>query len=162
MNIKYTFLALCIIVASCSTNNRSKSLLSGNLKGCVIKTEIKTDVLVYGASASGVLSAVASAREGLSVVIVEPTYTIGGLLASGFRMQQDVPDSQHLGGLTRDFYNKDISRHVGIYAKTLRHYQGAGEDNIAFLKQYIDRYKDQITVIVSHRVAAVGNKKGGI
>lgn len=162
MNIKYTFLALCIIIASCSTNNRSKSLLSGNLKGCVIKTEIKTDVLVYGASASGVLSAVASAREGLSVVIVEPTYTIGGLLASGFRMQQDVPDAQHLGGLTRDFYNKDISLHVGIYAKTLRHYQGSGKDNIAFLKEYIDRYKDLITVIVSHRVAAVEVNKGVI
>ncbi|NLT71894.1 MAG: FAD-dependent oxidoreductase [Verrucomicrobiaceae bacterium] len=132
------------------------------LKGGVIKSEIEADVCVYGASPAGVLAAVAAAREGCSVVIVEPTYTIGGLLASGFRMQQDVPDPQHLGGLTRDYFDKDVALHVGIHAPTLRHYQGAGEDNVAMLQEYIDRYADLITVVLQHRVAFVETEEGEI
>ncbi len=128
----------------------------------VVRRNFETDVCVYGASASGVLAAVAVAREGHSVILVEPAHTIGGLLASGFRMQQDVPDPQHLGGLTRDFYNKDVALHVGIHAPTLRHYQGAGEDNVAMLQEYIDRYAELITVIVNHRVVSVKTEKGNI
>lgn len=53
-------------------------------------------------------------REGYSVVIVKPIYTIGELLATGFRIQQDVPDPQHLIVLARNFFNKDVTLHVGI------------------------------------------------
>lgn len=126
------------------------------------KTKIQSDVCVYGASAAGVLAAVAAAREGHSVIIVEVTHTIGGLLASGFRMQQDVPDPQHLGGLTRDFYDKDVALHVGIHAETLRHYQGAGKDNISLLQEYIDEYPDLIKVITNHRVLSVKTENGVI
>lgn len=138
------------------------NLFGQSLDHGTVKIEIEADVCVYAASASGVLAAVAAAREGLSVVIVEPTHTIGGLLASGFRMQQDVPDPQHLGGLTRDFYEKDIALHIGIHAPTLRHYQGAGEDNIAMLQAYIDEYADLITVITDHRVMSVNTNQGVI
>lgn len=123
---------------------------------------IDTDVCVYGASAAGVLAAAAAAREGYSVVLIEPTHTIGGLLASGFRMQQDVPDPQHLGGLTRDFYDKDVALHVGIHAPTLRHYQGAGPDNVAMLQAYVDEYDDLITVVKNRRVASVKTEDGAI
>lgn len=123
-----------------------------NLLDSDIKTYINVDACVYAASPAGVMAAVAIAREGYSVVMVEPTHTIGGLLASGFRMQQDVPDSQHLGGLTREFYDKDVALHVGIHAPTLRHYQGAGKDNVRMLQEYIDNYADLITVITNHRL----------
>src|SRR5690554_4212192 len=71
-----------------------------------IKTTMDVDACVYAASPAGVMAAVALARDGYSVAMIEPTHIIGGLLASGFRMQQDVPDPQHLGGLTRDYYDK--------------------------------------------------------
>lgn len=119
-----------------------------------VKTTFDVDACVYAASPAGIMAAVAIAREGYSVVIVEPEYTIGGLLASGFRMQQDVPDPQHLGGLTRDFYDKDVALHVGIHAPTLRHYQGAGHDNVRMLQEYLDQYEDLITVITNHRLVA--------
>lgn len=127
-----------------------------------IKTKYEVDACVYGASPAGILAAVAIAREGYSVVIVEPTHTIGGLLASGFRMQQDVPDPQHLGGLTRDYYDKDVALHVGIFAPTLRHYQGAGKDNVRMLREYIDEYGDLITVVKNHRLASVETDGGDI
>lgn len=122
----------------------------------------EADVCVYGASASGVLAACAVAREGYSVILIEPTHTIGGLLASGFRMQQDVPDPQHLGGLTRDFYDKDVALHIGIHAPTLRHYQGAGEDNVRMLHSYIDSYKDLIKVVTNHRILSVEKESNTI
>src|SRR5690554_1177898 len=106
IHFKFIVLVAFTFIGSCRSNDRSASNTVLDLKGGKIKTDIQTDVLVYGASASGVLAAAAAAREGFSVVLVEPTYTIGGLLASGFRMQQDVPDPQHLGGLTRDYYDK--------------------------------------------------------
>lgn len=154
MYLKYLLNVLLFIVISISPNSRN-SIKSIYIDEGDIKISYEVDVLVYAASASGILAAVAAAREGHSVVIVEPTHTIGGLLASGFRMQQDVPDSQHLGGLTKDFYDKDVALHVGIHAPTLRHYQGAGDDNVAMLQEYIDEYADLITVITNHRLASV-------
>ena len=149
----YIIFFLPIFILSCIPNQSSKS--ENEYSGGIIKKNIQADVCVYAASASGVLAATAVAREGYSVVIIEPTHIIGGLLASGFRMQQDVPDPQHLGGLTRDFYDKDVALHVGIHAPTLRHYQGAGKDNVAMLQEYLDEYSDLITVITNHRLASV-------
>jgi len=134
-------------------------LLAQDFTEADIKSTLEVDACVYAASPAGIMAAVAIAREGYSVALIEPEYTIGGLLASGFRMQQDVPDPQHLGGLTRDFYDKDVALHVGIYAPTLRHYQGAGDDNVRMLQEYIDAYSDLITVVLNHRIVTAETKK---
>ena len=122
----------------------------------VIDETISADVCVYGASGPGIAAATAAARDGNSVVIIEPCHKIGGLLGSGFRMEQDVPYSDHLGGLTGEFYKRDLT-----YPK-LRHMQGAGKYNIASLQGMLDEYKNLIKVIVDHRVASVKLSKGKI
>ena len=114
-----------------------------------IKNRYESDLCVYGASGPGIAAAVAAAREGKSVVIIEPAHKIGGLLGSGFRMQQDVPYADHLGGLTGEFYRKDT-----LQPKP-RHIQGAGKTNIATLQSMIDEYKDLIQVVTEHRLARV-------
>src|SRR5262249_47535291 len=43
----------------------------------------KTDVVVYGATASGVIAAVAAAREGKSVIVLEPGKHVGGMVSGG-------------------------------------------------------------------------------
>jgi len=121
-----------------------------------IKTTTEVDVCVYGASASGIAAAVAVAREGHSVLIVEPTHKIGGLLSAGFRMAQDVPYADHLGGLTGAFYETDI------HFPELRHKQGASKYSIAALQKMIDQYGDLIQVIADHRVSSVSVSKGTI
>ncbi len=161
MNYIAAFISSVFILLSCNAGPSHKSIRNEDDLSRV-KKNIQVDACVYGASASGVLAAVAIAREGYSVVLIEPAHTIGGLLASGFRMQQDVPDGQHLGGLTRDYYDKDVALHVGIHAPTLRHYQSAGDDNVAMLQEYIDRYADLITVITNHRLSSVEVEKGMI
>ena len=139
--ISWIFLAFCFFT------------LQYNSYGASIKTTIESDVCVYGASGSGINAAIAVAREGHSVVIIEPAHKIGGLLGSGFRMQQDVPYADHLGGLTGYFYVQDTLQ------PEPRHHQGAGKYNIKILQSMIDPYKNLITVITDHRLASV--KKTG-
>ena len=54
--------------------------------GCVPLTrevEARADVVVYGATPGGVCAAIAAAREGADVVLLEPTEHIGGLTTGG-------------------------------------------------------------------------------
>src|SRR5690606_10523169 len=53
----------------CGVSLHGASPEKGHLEGGIIKATIEADVCVYGASPSGVLAAVAAAREGCSVVI---------------------------------------------------------------------------------------------
>lgn len=130
-------------------------VVTGQQKSTV-KTTIETDACVYGASPAGIFAAVAIAREGYSVIIIEPTHKIGGLLSAGFRMAQDVPYADHLKGLTGEFYNTDIK------FPPLRHVQGASKYSIAALQKMIDRYGDLIRVVVDHRINAATTTKGVI
>ncbi|SCD18943.1 putative secreted protein [Proteiniphilum saccharofermentans] len=140
-------LLLLMFGQGCSSRERTENKTT---------SRIKSDVCVYGASGPGIAAAVAAAREGYSVIIVEPCHKIGGLLGSGFRMQQDVPYADHLGGLTGAFYATDIVQ------PQPRHQQGAGKYNIKALQSMIDEYKDQIKVITDHRLSSVKKSNGSL
>ena len=145
-----------LIVACLLLLTFGKAFSSGKSVENTITTRVEADVCVYGASGPGIAAAVAVAREGYSVIIVEPCHKIGGLLGSGFRMQQDVPYADHLGGLTGAFYATDIAQ------PQPRHQQGAGKYNIEALQAIIDEYKNLIKVITDHRLASVKKSDGSI
>ena len=63
--------------------------------------ELHTDVCVYGATPSGILAAIAVRQEGRSVVIVEPSRWVGGMLGAGLKPTQDCPNIHATGGMTR-------------------------------------------------------------
>lgn len=159
-----------ILAVACGTRapssvsaERSHSINAPHADSETIGLDLKVDVCVYGASAAGVFAAVAAAREGHTVAIVEPTHRIGGVLASGFRVALDVPEPHHLGGLARNFYEKDVALHQGGFeVGTLRHYQGAGKDNSALLQSFVRAQGDLITLIVNNRVASVASENGRI
>jgi len=57
------------------------------------------DVIVFGATPAGVCAAVAAAREGASVVLVEPCPLVGGMMSSGLSFSDSNQcDRQTLGG----------------------------------------------------------------
>jgi len=60
------------------------------------------DVCVYGATPGGILAAVAVRREGRSVLVVEPSRWVGGMLGAGLKPMQDCPNYAATGGLTRE------------------------------------------------------------
>src|SRR4051794_11482133 len=71
------------------------------------------DVAVYGGVPCGIAAAIAAARSGASVVLIEPTRHVGGLSTSGI----NTAESEHMlkwaiGGLALEFYER-LGRHYG-------------------------------------------------
>jgi flavin-dependent dehydrogenase len=71
------------------------------------------DVVVYGGVPGGIVAAVAAARAGARVVLIEPTAHVGGLNTSGL----NTAESEHMlhwtfGGVALEFYER-LGRHYG-------------------------------------------------
>src|SRR5690606_24534427 len=64
--------------------------------------EKKVDVLIYGATPSGIMAAYSAKKAGLSVLIVEPGRWVGGILGAGLKPTQDMPNYAAVGGKTRE------------------------------------------------------------
>jgi hypothetical protein len=62
-----------------------------------------TDLLVYGGTAGGVITAVSAAREGLKVVLLEPGRHLGGM-ATGGLSRTDFGKKEVIGGYAEEFY----------------------------------------------------------
>jgi hypothetical protein len=71
------------------------------------------DVVVYGANASGVIAAVTAAREGKSVILLNPDRHVGGMVSGGLGAT-DTGRREAVGGYAREFFDR-IRAH---YAKT--------------------------------------------
>jgi hypothetical protein len=66
------------------------------------------DIVIYGASSAGIIAAVAAARRGRSVIIVEPSGHLGGLTTGGLG-QTDIGvegEGGAIGGMSFDFYRQ--------------------------------------------------------
>ncbi len=70
---------------------------------------IATDVCVYGGTASGVVAALAAARRGQQVVIIEPFRHLGGMHGGGIRIQQDCLYRDHIGGIAKELHDADYA-----------------------------------------------------
>lgn len=64
-----------------------------------------SDVVVYGGTAAGVIAAVAAAREGSTVTLVEPGRHLGGM-ASGGLGWTDFGKPEVIGGMSREFFQR--------------------------------------------------------
>ncbi len=61
------------------------------------------DLVVYGGTAGGVMTAVAGARHGLKTVLLEPGRHVGGMVTGGLS-RTDVGRREVIGGLALEFY----------------------------------------------------------
>ena len=64
------------------------------------------DVVVYGGTSGGVAAAVQAARMGKSVVLIEPGTHLGGLTSGGLGAT-DIGNKAAIGGIAREFYQRD-------------------------------------------------------
>lgn len=74
---------------------------------------VSADLIVYGGTASGVVTAYAAAREGLHVVLLEPGAHLGGMVTGGLSAS-DVAHFQIIGGYAREFY-REAAAHYGVH-----------------------------------------------
>ncbi len=72
---------------------------------------LKADLAVYGGSSAGVIAAVAAARQGLNVVLLQPGKHLGGLTSGGLGWT-DYGRKHVIGGMARKFYQQ-IGAHYG-------------------------------------------------
>lgn len=70
-----------------------------------IPSEVRADVAVYGGTAGGIMAAISAARSGATVVLIERTRWLGGMVTSGLGAT-DVASRTLVGGLTREFYTR--------------------------------------------------------
>lgn len=74
---------------------------------CSWKPEKKYDVVVYGATPAGITAAVAAAREGKSVVVIEPLDIAGGMMSGGLGFSDSNQMFRStLGGLFEEFHKR--------------------------------------------------------
>jgi len=73
----------------------------------------KSDVVVYGATASGIIAAYTAAKMGKSVNIIEPGFAIGGLTTGGLGYT-DIGNKYAIKGLSLDFYRR-VGKHYGAF-----------------------------------------------
>jgi ribulose 1,5-bisphosphate synthetase/thiazole synthase len=72
----------------------------------------RADIVIYGATSGGVAAAIAAAREGKSVILLEASRHLGGLTTGGLGAT-DIGNKAAIGGIAREFYER-IHQH---YAK---------------------------------------------
>lgn len=73
----------------------------------------QVDLVVYGGTASGVMTAYSGAKEGLRVQLIEPGIHLGGMVTGGLSAT-DLGDFHIIGGNTRRFYLQ-AAAHYGTH-----------------------------------------------
>ncbi len=66
---------------------------------------VETDLVIYGGTPAGISAGIAAAREGASVVVIEPTRWIGGMVTGGL-CRTDVGKEKTIGGFPREFFTR--------------------------------------------------------
>ncbi|HEY5792348.1 MAG TPA: FAD-dependent oxidoreductase [Chthoniobacterales bacterium] len=69
----------------------------------------KAEVIVYGGTPSGIMAAIAAARHGHSVALIDINKHLGGVVSGGLT-ETDIGDSKTVGGVVTDFFAR-IKRH---------------------------------------------------
>jgi hypothetical protein len=90
---------------------------------CGAREASSRDVIVYGGTSGGVTAAVAAARLGQRVVLIEPGRHLGGLTSGGLGAT-DIGKKESIGGLSREFYQR-VKKH---YANPAAWKYGRPED----------------------------------
>lgn len=105
--------------------------------------EEKPDICVYGGTASGVMAAVTAAKQGNSVVIVEPSRWLGGMTGGGLS-HVDWGREKAVGGTALSILSKNY-------------------DDAKYRKVFVDLVKKyQIRVIYEHRISSVQKEGSSI
>lgn len=84
-----------LFILSCKTKSNDDSQ----------QTKSNYDIVVYGGTSSGVITAVQAKKMGKEVLLIEPGSRIGGLTAGGLG-DTDTGNTESIGGMSREFYLK--------------------------------------------------------
>ena len=111
----------------------------------------KFDVVVYGGTAGGVMTAVSAAREGLTVALLEPSQHLGGMVTGGLS-RTDFGKKEVIGGIALEFYQRAGKKYG-------REIEWMPEPRVAeaVLNEMV-REAQTVTVFLNHRL----KERGGV
>jgi len=93
-----SLITICVFVLFASNPARAQSPSS-------------SDVLVYGGTAAGVMTAYSASRQGMHVILLEPGHHLGGMVTGGLSAT-DLGNTQVIGGYAKLFYQR-VAQHYG-------------------------------------------------
>jgi len=102
------------------------------------------DIIVYGGTSAGVMSAYTGKMMGKKVLLIEPGKHLGGLSSSGLG-ETDIGNKYTVTGLSRDFYRR-LGKHYGQF-EAWRFEPHVAE---AIFNQYIN--EADVEVLYEHRI----------
>ena len=77
-----------------------------------IPTPTYYDIIIYGATPSSVLSAIAASDEGANVALIDPRSWVGGAMTGGLAVTDIGTTSSVIGGRTRKFFDAVTSHYA--------------------------------------------------
>ncbi len=75
---------------------------------------IESEVVVYGGTPAGITAAIAAAREGHDVALIDINQHIGGMMSGGL-VDTDIGDRKTVGGLSDDFFKRMVKHYAEKY-----------------------------------------------
>ncbi len=75
---------------------------------------VQAEVIVYGGTPGGIMAAVAAARRGHSVALVDINNHVGGMISGGL-VNTDIGDRKTVGGLAREFLERAVKHYSDTY-----------------------------------------------
>lgn len=116
----------------------------------------EVDVCIYGGTDAGILAAVAVAREGRSVTVIEPSRWLGGMTGGGIGTT-DFGDRRALGGLTREFFFPKDGAHPDPLGAEQAGFQVKDKNWTSTQREQRERFHDlvakhRIPVLYEHRI----------
>ena len=109
MLLRYTLLLVCL----------GASVIISATAPAQTPTQERADVVVYGGTPAGIIAAIAAAREGAKVILVEPGNHLGGMVTGGLGAT-DQGNGDTVGGITREYFER-IGKHYGAKGPGWRH-----------------------------------------
>lgn len=115
------------------------------------------DIVVYGGTPAGVAAAVAAAREGRKVILVEPGSFVGGMMAGGLT-KTDLGNRKTIGGVSKEFFDWVYSYYRTTYGndstQATQTREGAFFEPSVAAKIFREMLQDtNVRVLLSHRLA---------
>ncbi|MEI7728625.1 MAG: FAD-dependent oxidoreductase [Verrucomicrobiota bacterium] len=128
---------------------------------------VRAEVIVYGGTPGGVMTAVAAARHGHTVALVDINQHVGGVVSGGL-VSTDIGDRKTVGGLADEFF-KRVGKYYGDKYGTTSPQFKACRDGIIFEPHVAELVFEQmlketgkVTLWRNHRYRAVEHDAGRI
>ncbi|MCR9116264.1 MAG: FAD-dependent oxidoreductase [bacterium] len=141
-------------------------VLFGGAFGALLANEtgLRSDVLIYGATPSGIAAAVSAAKGKRSVILVEPTNRIGGMMTSGLSYT-DFRSFESLTGFFFDFsqrVEREYEMKYGVDSEQAKAaFRGTHGEPVVNLRVFQRMLAEHATIKVIHeqRLATVSTTR---